>query len=166
MLLWLKLGLTPAFFSGILLVSFLIAAAFIDLNTMEIPDSITIPATVLGVIFNGLFNNVFDGLAGAAVGFGFIYLLSLLGRYIFKKDAIGDGDAMLFMMIGANLGIAGIFGSIFLSFLIGGIVGSVLLLSRLKKFGEEVPFGPMIAAGAVIYLFIRDFAFLKGVFYN
>jgi leader peptidase (prepilin peptidase)/N-methyltransferase len=149
------INLESILFLGLAL--FLLVASFIDLNVMEIPDSVTIPGTMFGLILSGFRGAAPGALLGAAFGLGFIFILARVARLIYRREAMGDGDAMLAMMIGACLGFTGVLFVTLVSFLIGGIVGIILLLSGLKRFGEEIPFGPMMALGAIIYVFFGNY---------
>ena len=156
MVLFVRFRIGLEFASYAVLSCFLIVAAFIDLNTMEIPDSVTIPGTMAGLMFSGFLGTAPKALLGAALGLGLLSVISFIGKRAYKREVMGDGDAMLLMMIGAGLGFAGAITSIFLSFFIGGAMAVVLLVLRVRKFGEEIPFGPMIALGAGLYIFYGD----------
>ncbi|HHT64729.1 MAG TPA: prepilin peptidase, partial [Clostridiales bacterium] len=75
--------------------SLLIAATFIDIDHFIIPDSITIGGTVTGLVASFLvpalhgetiwWKGGMAGLTGAAVGFGMLWLIVLMGKMIFGK---------------------------------------------------------------------------------
>ncbi len=152
-LLYFKFSLSLELIFYMVLVSALSVACLIDLNTMEIPDSVTIPGTMFAIVLSPFIGFVPDSLLGAAFGFVFIYVLGRIAKLIYKREAVGEGDAMLFMMIGAYMGPVGVIQSLFLSFVVGGVVGLALILLKIKKFGDEVVFGPMAAAGTLMALF-------------
>jgi leader peptidase (prepilin peptidase) / N-methyltransferase len=85
----------------------LIAAAFIDLSHMYLPDSITLGGAVLGVLSVPIRPDasVPDSLIGAAVGFAIVWLpFDLLHRLLRGKPGMGLGDAKLVMLAGAWFG--------------------------------------------------------------
>ncbi len=84
----------------------LLAATFIDLEHMFIPDSITIGGAVLGVATASLRSMGFvDALVGAAVGFGIVWLpCMVLYSWIRGREGMGLGDAKLVMLAGAWFG--------------------------------------------------------------
>ena len=91
-------------------------------------------------------------IAGIAVGGGSIYLAAVLGRAIFKREAMGMGDVKLMAMIGGVLGAQGVL----LTFLVGCIVGSVVglaLLAITRK--SRIPFGPYLSFGALAVMLHR-----------
>ncbi len=65
---------------------------------------------------------------------------------------MGMGDVKLSLMVGAFL-VKGVIMGLFLGFLIGAIYGSVLILSKKRKFKQAIPFGPFISIGSIIALF-------------
>lgn len=85
----------------------LIAAAFIDLSHMYLPDSITLGGAALGLLSVPLRPGATgsDALLGAAVGFGVVWLpFDLLHRLLRGKPGMGLGDAKLVMLAGAWFG--------------------------------------------------------------
>jgi leader peptidase (prepilin peptidase) / N-methyltransferase len=121
-----------------------------------------------------------DSLAGIAAGAGFLWLSAWAGKKIFKQDAMGGGDIMLAAMIGAMLGWKAMLVALLASFILGTAVGLVLMLcgraldshQLAEKYGSDgaggaapgpqdmgfskkavVPFGPFLAAGALIAVF-------------
>ena len=84
----------------------LIVITFIDLKHLFIPDEISIPMMVIGVAGAWLLPG-FDGYTAAlgwAVGLGFMLAVSGLGWLVYRREALGLGDAKLMGMIGAFLG--------------------------------------------------------------
>ena len=118
-------------------------------------------------------------VVGEAVGFGTLFLVGWLGEKAFKKEAMGFGDVKLLGAIGAFLGWRATLFVIFASSLLGSVCGLVLMACRdcavMKRFrrrnksktacelaaaarrglklDKHIPYGPYLAAGAVIWLF-------------
>ena len=104
-------GLTPAFFIYGLMTCALITVTFVDIERREIPDVISIPGILAGILLVTAFRldgdhmgSGINSLIGVLVGGGSMFLLGYIGELIFKKDALGGGDIKLMAMIGAFLG--------------------------------------------------------------
>jgi len=87
----------------------LLAAAFIDLEHMILPDSITFGGTLLGLGTFALRDmDLLDAAIGAAVGFAVVYLPLVVGYAKLRGRAgMGLGDAKLLMLAGAWFGWGG-----------------------------------------------------------
>lgn len=152
---FLQFGLTSALPFVFILISALIVISFIDIDYQIIPDTVSIPLIFVGLslsFFNhgsiGLSKNIYDSLFGILVGGGSLLLISILSR-----GGMGGGDIKLNSAIGAFLGWKSVLLTIFIGSLIGSIVGIVVL----KKTGNrKIPFGPFLAIGAIISLFIGE----------
>ncbi len=91
---------------------------------------------------SGIWNNI----AGLIIGFLAIQIIV----WISKGRAMGDGDPYIAGFIGFVLGVPAVFAFLFFSFLIGGFVGCVLLLTGKKKFKQYIAFGPYLALGGLM----------------
>ena len=127
---------------GMLYISFLICATFIDLDHMIIPDRFSIGGMVIGVVLSICFpalheieglliiSNIQSGITaiiGALVGAGLVYWIAVLGEVIFRKPAMGEGDVKFAGFIGAFCGWQG---AVFAMFG-GALLGTVILLPYL-----------------------------------
>jgi len=136
----------------IILSSALIIIAFIDLNEHIVPDVISLPGIVIGFIISFFvpYISFVNSALGVVVGGGIILVIGLVGSVIFKKEAMGGGDVKLAAIIGAFLGWRYIIISLFLGFFLGALAGIILILSKIKKREDAIPFGPFIALGSII----------------
>jgi len=154
LLLWHTFGKSFDFAIYLLFISILIIITFIDLEHQLILNILTYPIIVIGLLIS-FFKKVFiSSLIAGLVGGGIIFLLILISPFIFKKEGMGVGDFKLAAVIGvflANWEYTLI--SLFLASLLGSVVGLTLILLGRRKFGEYIPFGPYLSAGAVITLF-------------
>ncbi len=159
-----KYDITLSTLAFLFFVSSMIIVTFIDLEHMIIPDIITIPGTIAGIVLSPLIIDPFlryktlgikISLAGAGTGFLLFFLIAHLGRWVFKKEAMGGGDIKLMAMIGAFTGIKGVFLTTFLGSLLGSIVGIILILKR-RGSDTIIPFGPYLAGGAVISILFGE----------
>ena len=139
-------GLNVVSFVYCLMGSALIVLSVIDWRTFEIPFGINVFLFVLGVVATGL--DGMSGLAGHLIGMvcvsgvlGMIYLVS-------GGAAIGGGDVKLMFACGLILG----WQRIFLAFLVGCIVGSVVHMIRIKVqgAGRVLAMGPYLAVGVML----------------
>lgn len=73
--------------------------------------------------------------------------------FITKGRGMGGGDLKLGIFMGLVLGFPNAIVAILLSFLMGSIVGLTLILFRVKKLKNLIPFGPFLVVGAIIALF-------------
>ncbi len=151
LILW-QHGPTWEGFRAFLLSLALIAVAFTDFETFLIPDWITLPGTVVGLVLQlyPLPRRVLDGLLGGVVAGSIFYLIMWLSPKVFGREGMGFGDVKLAAMMGTFLGFPVVLVAMFLGVLAGGITGMVLLLLGLKRFGEYLPFGTFLALGGVI----------------
>jgi leader peptidase (prepilin peptidase) / N-methyltransferase len=165
---WLREGftlVTPAYW---LLASLLVAASFIDLDYMIIPDRFSLGGLAAGLILSAgipalhLPYRVFLprdygvsflwGALGAAAGFSLLWLVSVVGRALFKKDAMGFGDVKLLGAIGAFLGVKAVLFTIVVSSLAGTVIGLLWMWRRGKQWQSRIPYGPFLAAGALVWM--------------
>lgn len=146
---------TPVYF---VFCSAMVVITFIDLEFQIIPDAITLSGIPLGLIAGSLilidpffrasmlgFNNSFTGLVS---GGGLFYLIAVLSR-----GGMGGGDIKMMAMTGAFLGWKAVLLTTFSASLIGSIAGIILIVFKGKGRKTKIPFGPFLAAGALITLF-------------
>src|SRR5680860_1649963 len=155
LIIYLIYGLSVQTLIYILLSSALIIIAFIDLDEEIVPDVISVPGIVIGFIISFFvpYISFINSALGIVVGGGIILIIGLAGSVIFKKEAMGGGDVKLAAMIGAFLGWRYIIISLFLGFFLGALAGIILILSKIKKREDVIPFGPFIVLGSFITLF-------------
>jgi len=136
----------------IILSSALIIIAFIDLNEQIVPDVISLPGIAIGFIISFFvpYISFINSALGILAGGGIILVIAMGGSAIFKKEAMGGGDVKLAAMIGAFLGWKYIIISLFLGFFTGALAGIFLIMAKIKKKEDAVPFGPFIILGSFI----------------
>lgn len=154
-----RLGLSWEFFALAFLASALIVIFFIDWEFQIIPDMITLPGIALGLAWSftpdGI--GIVKSLIGLAVGGGALYLIALLGDWLFKKESMGGGDIKMAAMLGAFLGWQKVL-FVFVASAGVGLVASVILMFFSPKVREThaVPFGPFIALAAALAIVWGD----------
>ncbi len=152
-LLFLRFGWSlkvPVYF---LFLSALLVIAFVDARKGIIPDSISIPLLVLGLLLSPLTTGLKEALFGALLGGGLLLSIAILYYHFTGKEGMGGGDVKLLAMIGAFLGWRGVFYSLFIGSATGSIVGVILSILKGRSLRHQpVPFGPFLSLGAVVYL--------------
>jgi len=133
----------------------LVAITFIDLDHQIIPDVISLPGIVVGFVCSFAIPWVswLDSLIGILVGGGSLFLVALIYEMLTKKEGMGGGDIKLLAMLGAFLGWRAMLPVIFLSSFLGTLVGVPLMLLTGSDRKLAIPFGPFLAASALIWLF-------------
>ena len=131
---------------------------FIDLKHFIIPDVITYPMMVLGFLksfdpnLNEIFPNYIFSLIGGIFGYGIIWSIIYFYKQVKKKDGMGLGDAKLLAVIGFWFGLDAIPFIIFLSSSIALLSVVPDLIKKTKKLSTQIPFGPFIIIGNLIFL--------------
>ncbi|HKM39303.1 MAG TPA: A24 family peptidase [bacterium] len=123
-----------------------IAAAMVDMETYILPDAFTIGGAILGLLLPGTdyLQSVIGGIVGAAITAS----IALLSR-----GGIGGGDIKLSLAMGIFLGWPLILPALAISFLAGGCLGSILVLMRIRRWADPIPFGPFLVVGTLVAQF-------------
>jgi leader peptidase (prepilin peptidase) / N-methyltransferase len=150
------------------LCSALIVVAGTDLSHKIIPDAVTLPGIVVGLLGAAtvLPVSVISSVLGIAVGGGLLWILAWASPYLFGKEGMGGGDIKLVAMVGAFLGWKPALLTIMIGSLIGSVVGIGLIAARIIKRDEYVPFGPFLVVGAMLSMFFARqlLAWYQGLF--
>ena len=135
--------------------SAMVVVTFIDLEHQIIPDVISLPGIVAGFIFSFFIPQIgwLNSLIGIVVGGGSLWLVASGYELLTKKEGMGGGDIKLLAMMGAFFGWKAIPFIIFVSSLVGSVIGVTVMLIRKKDAKLAIPFGPFLALGAVLYIF-------------
>jgi leader peptidase (prepilin peptidase) / N-methyltransferase len=131
------------------LLAALIAITAIDLEHQIIPDRITVPGIAAGFLAALVDPRLTwtESLLGIALGAALIFVVIVASR-----GGMGGGDMKLCAMIGAFLGWKLALLTILLAVVLGGLVAVTLLIVGRKRRRDAIPFGPFLAAGAVVSL--------------
>ncbi len=150
-------GMSIYFISNIILSCILITVFCIDLEHMIIPDRITFPGALIGMVLAATFgwSGIVRALGGAVAGVMILVGMSLLGWLLYRRESVGFGDFKLVAVTGLYLGTLGNVIAIMLAILAGGIWGVLRIASGKHVAGEEVPFGTFIAVGCLLTILFR-----------
>jgi len=167
------LGLSLAAARSCIFAAILIALMFSDLETLLLPDELTLGGLAIGLLFSffepvpdstfhliaGLFGFNPDGPGGrfgeaelgAIVPAGAIWLGGWLFEKLRHKEGLGFGDVKMLAMIGAFLGLRGAL----LTVILGSLLGSVVGLAFIKLTGKDaatyqLPFGTFLGIAAFV----------------
>jgi leader peptidase (prepilin peptidase)/N-methyltransferase len=155
-------GGLPYLFYFVLLAAPLIAITFIDLEHKIIPDILSLPGIAAGILATLLLSDLpiieaaLRALIGLLAGGGTLFLVSWFYEKIRHQEGIGGGDIKLAAMLGAFFGWKGIFAVLLFSSLLGSLTGVVLMVVFRKGLKFAIPYGPFLAAGALLYLFYGE----------
>ncbi len=153
-----RFGLTLTTVGYFLFVASLVTVTFIDLDHQIIPDVISLPGVLVGLLFSLVSSHIsfWDSLAGAAIGAGVLLAVALGYTAITGREGMGGGDVKLLAMIGAFLGWRSVPFTLFAASCIGSIIGVIVMARRNANSQLALPFGPFLAFGAISYLFFGE----------
>nr|WP_158739163.1 A24 family peptidase [Defluviitalea raffinosedens] len=153
-----KFGLSYSFMFYALFSSLLLVIAVIDFRTQMIPNKLIIFGILLGTIFitidyiiNRSFLAIQNGITGFLAGALMILIIILI-----SQGGMGAGDMKLMGVIGLFLGFRGVIMSFFLGVLLGGIIGVILLATKIKDRKAAIPFAPFLVLGTFASLYWGD----------
>ncbi len=167
---FLRFGLSASAFIYAGLGFALIVITFIDLEYRIIPDVISVSGIGLGLLLSALVPalhppevlwpwdglvgafpaRMLDSLSGVVLGGGLLWGLGTVWEVLFRKEAMGGGDVKLAAMMGAFLGWQLMLLAIFISALVGSIVGIAVMLRTKDHY---IPYGPYLALGGLVSVF-------------
>ena len=142
-----------------ILTPMLLSAFVIDYNLQIIPNRLNLTIFEVGIVFAFLYglSNVaitINMLLGMLAEGGIFLLITLLGGLFYGKEAMGFGDVKLMGALGLFFGLSNIIIITLVSFLIGAILSIILLITRIKKSDEYIPFGPFIVIATFISMYV------------
>ena len=152
-LLWavamLRWGLTLEALKAALFGTLLLGIALTDARAYIIPNEFTWGGLVIGLVLTAAagLETLPPALLGAVVGFAILWIVGVVGKWVFKEEAMGGGDIKMMAMVGAFVGWQGVLLTIFLGALAGTAIFLPLALVGRKKL---VPFGVFLALGAAV----------------
>ena len=152
---FLKFGPTLEALVYFAFITVLVVITFIDIDHQIIPDLITIPGIPVCFLASFALPSITykESLLGLLAGGGSLLLVGWVYYLIKKAEGMGGGDVKLMAMIGIIIGWKGILFTIFVSSLVGALVGITIMLSTKKGMKIAVPFGPFLSIGAITYIF-------------
>jgi leader peptidase (prepilin peptidase) / N-methyltransferase len=158
-----QFGFSLAFLVSFIFVAALIVISFIDLDVRIVPDVISLPGIVAGLVFSVVARYVIDdpfelipsplsALIGVLVGGGFLLGLAWAYEAFTGVEGMGGGDIKLLAMIGAFLGWTSIPFTLFFASLTGSVIGLGFMIGKGVGRRFALPFAPFLCLGALLYL--------------
>lgn len=152
---YLSFGFSWELLIALTFISMLIIVMVSDYNYMIIPDEVLLFFGILlfiEIFFIYGYQTLLINLGNGCLASLFIYIVKLIGDFIFKKESMGGGDIKLLFIFGLVLGWPLSVLSIFLASVIG-LPLSLLIIHKNKN--HEIPFGPFLSIGALIILLTK-----------
>ena len=154
-----KFGIGQVMVYWFIFTSVLITISFIDIDHQIIPDVISLPGIL---VFASSFYflpemTLKNTLLGIVAGGGSLYAVAFLYYLLKKQEGMGGGDIKLLAMIGAAIGIKGVFFTIFAGSLLGTFFGLLIMIyTKIADSKLKIPFGPFLSMGAILYIFFGE----------
>lgn len=160
---YLRFGLSPLLFvRDWPFVAILVAVTFTDLERRLIPDPLSLGGLAVGLATAWWTPELglLGALAGAATGFCVFYAFAWIYMKRSGRSGLGGGDIKLLAMIGAFVGVQGVFWTILVSSILGSVIGIVYGLAKRDEGGGllkvAIPYGPFLVLGALWYYLLGD----------
>ena len=139
---------------GLVLVLLLVPITLIDLDVQIIPNKITYPGVVVGIVIVALtdLDSLPENLISAFAAGGFLFV-----AWFLRPGGMGLGDVKLAFMLGIYLGRA-VAPAMFAALISGSIIGAIIIARYGAAKGRKmkIPFGPYLALGGIVGLFAGD----------
>jgi leader peptidase (prepilin peptidase) / N-methyltransferase len=144
---WRAFGPTPLFATRLIFLSALIVLAVTDLRNRLLPNAITLPGIVVGLVCSFVAPpGPFSALLGVVIGGVVPFVVGEIYYRVRGIDGLGMGDVKMLAMIGAFLGAPLALLTLFASFL-GVVVGvPIIILTRNREY--PVPLGTLLSVSA------------------
>lgn len=143
----------------IILTPMLLSAFTIDYKLQIIPNRLNLTIFETGIVIAFLYgiSNIaitIDMLLGMVVGIAIFSIITLIGGLIYGKETMGWGDIKFIGALGLYFGVTEIIAISIMAFLIGAIVGVILIITKRKNTSEYMPFGPFIVIASFICILV------------
>lgn len=167
---------SPCVFAGYLaLCCALIISTFVDLELLIIPNEVTLVGIPLALVFSalcpGLHNEpgtlrnfslsgivrldaLIASLWGVLAGGGLVFFCSVVGKWVFRKDAMGFGDVKLMGMVGGIVGWKLAVAIFFVAPFFGLFMGIPVLFMKKKHL---IPYGPFLSLATLVCILLQDY---------
>ena len=157
-------GVTAEFFLWLIFFSTLLILFFIDLETFFLPDCLTFPLLIIGILKSLLYPDPIDpinAIVGALVGFFALFITNAIYKFWKGIDGFGFGDFKLLAALGAWFGATFIIPIIVLGALVALLsVGLLSFAGKRLNLQTMIPFGPALITATIIIYFNPDILLL------
>ena len=153
LLAFIKFGVSSKFIVFCIVGPALVVITSIDIMHKIIPNGITLPGIVFGLVAGSYLLGFKNSVIGLFTG-GVIFLITSEIYYRFRgRIGIGGGDIKFISALGALLGWQQLVLVIFLSSLIGSIAGLIGIVTKKNNLASQIPFGPFLAFATLLAYF-------------
>jgi leader peptidase (prepilin peptidase) / N-methyltransferase len=145
---WRAFGPTPLLATRLIFLSALIVLAVTDLRERLLPNAITLPGIMAGLVCSLVAPpGPISALLGVVIGGGVPFVVGEIYYRVRGIDGLGMGDVKMLAMIGAFLGAPLALLTLFAASFLGVVVGvPIILLTRNREY--PVPLGTLLSVGA------------------
>ena len=169
---------TPPTFVNSLFLAITIILIFTDYNHRILPNKITLPGTIAGILLSPfqtpeVYQDIFSykvtsllgfenastvlpwvgSILGAVIGGGILFFVAFVYEMVRRREGLGTGDVKMMMMTGAFIGWRLAILTIFVSSLLGTVVGISLIALRKMDMQGKLAFGVFLGIGSAFCLF-------------
>ena len=151
-----RFGPHPATLAWCAVMAVLVSLAMIDWDTTLLPDSMTLPLLWGGLLASllGLTLPLPVAVAGAMAGYLSLWSIYWLFKLVTGKEGMGAGDFKLLAALGAWLGWQAILPIALMASVVGVLVSLPLKIAGRLGQGHPIPFGPFLAGGGLVVIFV------------
>lgn len=141
---------------SILFCCLLLSLALIDFDHFLLPDRLTLPGIVAGLLLQPWLpqTRFLDAVLGVLLGAGALILIVNFWYWLRSEEGMGLGDVNMLAMVGAFLGWQGAAVTLVVATVAGAVTGLLLIAFRQLDARSRLPFGVFLSFGAAIALFL------------
>ena len=164
----------PTIIFGWFLISILVILAILDVKYFWLPDAICSVGILTGLSYSliagsiyedsNIVNLILESVIATLLGYLFFRMISAIGWRLYKKPAMGKGDAKLAALLGSWLGIKGLGIATWLAFYMAGIFVIIGLISKQIKRNQKIPFGTFLALSGISVWLLGNSTFSQIIF--
>ena len=153
----LSFGWTALLVPRLLFACILVVLFAIDLEHHLLPNVITLPGIVIGLIASTVLPpGLIDALVGMLIGGGVLWVIGEAYYRYSGQEGMGGGDVKMLAMIGAFLGWKLVLVTLVLSSLAGSIIGLGVIVVKRGGLKYALPYGTFLALGALVASLVGD----------
>ena len=157
LVLYRDLGWQPLLPARMVFACAMLVLGVVDLRHRILPNVITLPGTVLGLLLSvGLEPGPVDALAGAAVGAGILLVVAGVYYRVRRVEGLGMGDVKMLAMIGAFLGWQAALLTLLMASLAGSLAGLAVVAAGRGDARYPLPLGSFLALAAFAATIVGD----------
>jgi len=152
--LWITLGAEMRLPLYMVYMAILALVLVTDIERRLILNVVTYPAIGIAILASFVTPGMvwWSALLGGAIGFAFFWLAALVGHALIGSGALGGGDVKLAAFVGLITGFPLVIEALLITLLSGALVSAVLLVTRLRRLRDPIPYGPFLVLGAAVTL--------------